>query len=700
MREEISNTLSLLLDCANRLNIDQTITPSQQDDILSIKNFGERLFEYFDEMERESLSLKQRLKQLYQANPNTDLQNEDKTYTLLALMFARLKQSINLEELLETFVLEIFQLLQIDQIIVHQLESPSSSQSDSNVQYEFVADPDQSLLGKPLPSVYIAPEWLNSYQKCTSQVINDINTFEGDRTVIESLKAKGIYSAIITAIPNGNKSWGLLIAHQYNQVRPWEEWEIEFLEKAATQLAISIHQMQLLSKSEAIRKERDQVIATLHYNQLHDSLTGLPNRDAFMELLDLAFTKSQTDTNSKFAVLFIECDRDKLANESFGISIDDQLLISISSRLNKYRNIQRSLAKIDGDKFVMLVEDVEDLESSSYLADQILDDLSQPFTIEDDSFFLAVNIGIAVSDAEYIYANEVLRDANIAMHHAKKIGKSTKTLFNIDIKQGAKLRWQMENDLRKALERQEFYLVYQPIISIHQHQLTGFEVLLRWEHPLQGLISPQEFLPVAEEIGEIVPIGYWVLETACDQLLTWQQNFPDFTSLTLSVNVSTLQVVQPDFVERVQSIVLERQISPRLIKLEITETVLMENIEVSSQKLEQLREIGMQVYIDDFGAGCSSFSYLQNLPIDVLKIDRSFTNRIFSDAKSKRIIQSILRLANNLGMGIVVEGIETAQELGYFEDIGGSHIELQGFFISHPLDSERATQWIHSSMTA
>jgi len=343
---------------------------------------------------------------------------------------------------------------------------------------------------------------------------------------------------------------------------------------------------------------------------------------------------------------------------------------------------------------------VEDLESSSYLADQILDDLSQPFTIEDDSFFLAVNIGIAVSDAEYIYANEVLRDANIAMHHAKKIGKSTKTLFNIDIKQGAKLRWQMENDLRKALERQEFYLVYQPIISIHQHQLTGFEVLLRWEHPLQGLISPQEFLPVAEEIGEIVPIGYWVLETACDQLLTWQQNFPDFTSLTLSVNVSTLQVVQPDFVERVQSIVLERQISPRLIKLEITETVLMENIEVSSQKLEQLREIGMQVYIDDFGAGYSSFSYLQNLPIDVLKIDRSFTNRIFSDAKSKRIIQSILRLANNLGMGIVVEGIETAQELGYFEDIGGSHIELQGFFISHPLDSERATQWIHSSMTA
>ncbi|OIP74864.1 MAG: hypothetical protein AUK48_08925 [Oscillatoriales cyanobacterium CG2_30_44_21] len=700
MREELSQTLASLLECVNRLSNDQTLNPAQQADILSIKDSGAKLFDYFNEIERESLSLKQRLRQLYQAQPHSDLQNEDKIYTLLALIFSRLKQSIDLEEMLETFVIEIYQLLQIDHIIIHQLADQSSSQSDTNIQYEFVKDSSRSLLGEALPSVYTDPEWLSNYQKCISQVIDDIDTFNGDRAVISNLKAKGIHSAIIVSIPDGKKPWGLLIVHQYNQVRRWQEWEIEFLEKAAVQLAISIHQMHLLTRSDAIKKERDQIIAALHYNQLHDALTGLPNRDSFMELLDLAFNKFQTDLNANFAVLFIECDRDRLADESFGISIDDQLLISISSRLTKYRNIQKSLAKIDGNKFLILVEDIESLESVTNLADQILEDINQPVEVEGDRFFLTANIGIAISDAEYIYANEILRNANIAMHYAKKIGKGEKAVFSSDINQGAKLRWQLENDLRKALERNEFRLVYQPIVSIHQHLLTGFEVLLRWQHPLQGMISPQEFLAVAEEIGEIVPIGYWVLEKACEQLLIWQQSFPDLTNLTLTVNVSILQVVQPDFIDRIQSIIRDRQISPSLIKLEITETVLMENIEVSSQKLEQLREIGMQVYIDNFGGGYSSFSYLQNLPIDVLKIDHSFTNRLFSDVKSKRIIQSILRLANTLGMGIVVEGVETAQELNYFEDIGGSRIEIQGFFISHPLDSDRATQWICSSLTA
>ncbi len=240
-------------------------------------------------------------------------------------------------------------------------------------------------------------------------------------------------------------------------------------------------------------------------------------------------------------------------------------------------------------------------------------------------------------------------------------------------------------------------MVYQPIVSLHQHDLSGFEVLLRWMHPLQGLISPMEFLAIAEETGEIVQIGYWVLETACRQLYQWQQEFPNIPQITLAINVSTIQVIQPEFVERIQSIITEYQVLPSLIKLEITETMLMDNIEISSQKLEQLREIGVQVYIDDFGTGYSSFSYLQTLPIDVLKIDRSFTNRVSTDIKSQRIVQSILRLANNLGMGIVIEGVETSQELDYFEALGGSSIEVQGYFISHPLDSEKATQWIQST---
>jgi EAL domain-containing protein (putative c-di-GMP-specific phosphodiesterase class I) len=283
------------------------------------------------------------------------------------------------------------------------------------------------------------------------------------------------------------------------------------------------------------------------------------------------------------------------------------------------------------------------------------------------------------------------------MHHSRNLGRGKQALFTTSMHQGAKVRWQLESDLRQAIARQEFYLVYQPVVSLHQHDLSGFEVLLRWMHPLQGLISPMEFLAIAEETGEIVQIGYWVLETACRQLHQWQQEFPNIPQITLAINVSTIQVIQPEFVERIQSIITEYQVLPSLIKLEITETMLMDNIEISSQKLKQLREIGVQVYIDDFGTGYSSFSYLQTLPIDVLKIDRSFTNRVSTDIKSQRIVQSILRLANNLGMGIVIEGVETSQELDYFEALGGSSIEVQGYFISHPLDSEKATQWIQST---
>jgi diguanylate cyclase (GGDEF)-like protein len=417
--------------------------------------------------------------------------------------------------------------------------------------------------------------------------------------------------------------------------------------------------------------------------------------------LDLEFTKLQADPNHNFAILFIDCDRFSTINDNFGISTGDQLLREIAKRLNTYRKINVIIARIDSDKFVILVtninQEIDQENTVIQLAEQILESIKEPFIINDDQIFTSVSIGIAISDPEYIYANEILRDANIAMHYARNLGRGKQALFKNSMSQGAKIRWQLETDLRQALERQEFYLVYQPIVSLHQHNLTGFEVLIRWMHPLQGLISPQEFLPIAEETGEIIQIGYWVLETACKQLYQWQQEFTDISKLTLGINVSTIQVIQPDFVERIESIILSQQVSPNSIKLEITETVLMDNIEVSSQKLDQLREIGVQVYIDDFGTGFSSFSYLQNLPIDVLKIDRSFTNKVTTDLKSKRIIQSILRLANTLGMGIVVEGVETSEELDYFEDLGGSSIDVQGYFISHPLSSEKATEWIQSA---
>jgi len=699
MLEQVANTLAALFDCTNRISESSLLTPQQQDDLQNIKAIGETLANCFDDLEREKNLLKQRIKRLSQSNLSVEFDDENETNTLLALIFARLRQSINIDELLDGVVLEIYQLLQSDQVIVYQL----NNQDQASIQYEAVNNSRYSLLGQSIPSVYTDPQWIEELQISFSQVVNDVNHTDVDPKISASLIPLGIHSAIAVAIPSSKKLWGLLIVHQYDVSNDWQPWEIELLEKMGTQLAISIHQMQLLVKSDDIRIERDQIIAELHHNQLHDSLTGLPNRDSFMGSLDLAFAQLQTNTDRNFTVFFISCDRFKSINDNYGISIGDQLLQEISNRITAFCNTNITIARVDSDEFAVLVRNIDGewVGRENFvirLADQILESINEPFLINENQIFTSVSIGIAISDLEYIYANEILRDARVAMHHARSLGRGKQALFKTTMNQGSKVRWQLESDLRHAIARQEFHVVYQPIVSLHEHKLTGFEVLLRWMHPLQGLISPQEFLPIAEETGEIVQIGYWVLETACRQLSQWQQEFPNISLLTLGINISAIQVIQPDFVERIQEIILATQVLPSLIKLEITESMLMDNIEISSQKLEQLREIGVQVYIDDFGTGYSSFSYLQNLPIDVLKIDRSFTNKVSTDVKSQRIIQSILRLANNLGMGIIVEGIETAQELDYFEGIGGSSIEVQGFFISHPLDSEKATQWIQSTI--
>ena len=694
MREQSSSTLSDLFDCVDRISQYDTLTKQQQDDLQTIKSLAKNLFNAFVYIEDEFNIFKKENKQANQADISIEKENEEEVYTLLALIFARLRQSINIDDLLDNVALEVFEILQSDQVIVHKF----TDQEPQIVQYESVNDQQRSLLGKTIPSIYTDREWLKTYQTCVSQVVN-IDDIDIDSNISMSLQPLGIHSAIAVAIPGDKKLWGLLVVHEYSQVRNWRSWEIELLEKLGTQLAIMMHQMQLLAKSEDARIERDQVIAKLHHNQFHDPLTNLPNRDSFMQSLDLAFAKLQADPNRNFAVFFIDCDRFTSINDNFSISVGDRLLQEISKRIAMHCIPSTTVARIDSDEFAILVENIDKDRLGREncvidLADQILESIKQPFLIDEYQISTSISIGIAISETEYKYPSEMLHNANIAMHHARSLGRGKREIFRASMSQKTKVRWQLESDLHNAIALQQFYLAYQPIVSLNQHNLTGFEVLLRWRHPVQGLISPQEFLPIAEETGEIVQIGYWVLETACQQLYIWQQQFPNMSPITIGINVSTLQVIQPDFVERIEEIVERNKISPDLIKLEITETMLMNNVEISSQKLEQLRKIGVQVYIDDFGTGYSSFSYLQNLPIDVLKIDRSFTNKVSTDIKSQRIIQSILRLANNLGMGIVVEGVETSEEVDYFEGIGGNSIELQGYFISHPLDRDKATEWI------
>lgn len=727
MQPQFSETLSAILECIDRLSNSPELPATMQAELRNMRSLSAELADCYQETANNARRLSQQLDQLsrlgfdshtstnnqtdpqtnIQTNIQNSLQNEDETSILLALIFARLKQSMDLEELLDTVAFEILQLLQADQVIVYPLATQnhlSNTVHDANsiasedslcVKHEAVRLPTISLLNQPIPSLYSSSAWLASCQQNISYAIADISNV--DPQMSASLQPLGIRAAIAVAIPNGRETWGLILIHQYDAPRTWQAWEVDLLEKFATQLAIFIHQMQLLEKSEVVKQERDQVLAKLQHSQLHDSLTGLPNRNAFMNSLDAAFRQSQNNPDYNFAVLFIDCDRLQSINENFGMAIGDQILQSISRQLQTYHQPNITIARIDSDEFAILIENLDHVDTALAIGTQILDSIKQPFVHDQQRIFTSVSIGIALKAPHHTYSNEILRDACLAMHQSRKIGRGKQALYIQKADQSPKSTVQLENDLRHALANQELYLLYQPIVSVHQHQTLGFEVLLRWMHPQQGLISPQEFLPIAEETGEIVVIGEWVLEKACQQLSIWQSDLHHL-QLTLSINVSTMQVTQPNFVERVSQIIHSQQISPRSIKLEVTESVFMQNLDTSAQKLAELRELGIQIYIDDFGTGYSSFSYLQNLPIDVLKIDRSFTNKIISDVKSKRIIQAILRLANNLGMGIVVEGVETAEELDYFENVGGSSIGIQGYLISHPLDSQKATIWLANQL--
>jgi len=301
MREIFSETLSTLLGCVNRISESELLTEQQQDDLQNIKSLSANLAKYFNSLDIEVTSLRQKIKELNQSILSIELNNEyeDESYTLLALIFARLRHAINLDELLDSVVLETYQLLQSDQVIVYQLTN--QEEDTQTIQYEVVSNPRYSLHGQSLPLIYTDPQWLKSLQKCISQVIPNIHDDDVDPQVSRSLAPVGIHSTIVIGIPKGNKLWGLLIVHQYNSPRYWHSWEIEILEKLGTQLAISIHQIQLLAKSNEVRLERDQIIAKLHHNQLHDLLTGLPNRNSLMESLDLAFAKFQTDSTRNFA---------------------------------------------------------------------------------------------------------------------------------------------------------------------------------------------------------------------------------------------------------------------------------------------------------------------------------------------------------------------------------------------------------------
>ncbi len=431
--------------------------------------------------------------------------------------------------------------------------------------------------------------------------------------------------------------------------------------------------------------------AQLRHDAIHDVLTGLPNRTLFMDRVEHAIRRSKRHLTYQFALLWIDLDRFKVVNDSLGHLVGDELLIAISARINQTIRPGDTVARLGGDEFAVLLDGIHGTEDAAIAAQRIEQAVGTPLALDGMEILPTASIGIAVSAPHYTRPDEMLRDADIAMYHAKNLGRARHELFKPGMHTKAVELLQIENDLRRALVRCEIVLHYQPIVEMATSRLIGFEALVRWNHPERGVLVPEEFIPLAEETGAIVSIGEWALLEAATAVARWQAALhrPD---LMISVNISGKQLTDPSFAEVVRRVLKKSGLSPSSLGLEITETVLMENMDTVAGRLEGLRNLGAKILIDDFGTGYSSLSYLQRLPIDTLKIDRSFISAIDGRAENNAIVRTIMALADNLRMTVTAEGVESAVQWQELVTLG-CHA-AQGFYISQPADESAAMTMI------
>jgi len=452
--------------------------------------------------------------------------------------------------------------------------------------------------------------------------------------------------------------------------------------------------VQLQTTSRDVTK-RIQFQNQLEHDALHDALTGLPNRHLLIERLELSIQRAKRLDNYHFAVLFLDLDRFKVVNDSLGHLAGDKLLIAIAQKLQVAINGIDLVARLGGDEFVILLDEIKDMQEAIHNTERILAELQIPLTIEEREVYMTCSVGIVLGTKDYTDASHLLRDADIAMYRAKNKGKARYEIFDAEMHMQAVHRMHLENDLRRAIKCQEFVLHYQPIVSLENGYLVGFEALIRWQHPSQGLKYPGEFISVAEEIGMITSLDFWALKTACQQLTKWQTTFPNLPILKISVNLSAQDLQRSNLLEEVDRILVQTHMSGDCLTLELTESMLIEDIQSTILLLIQLKARGIQISIDDFGTGYSSLSYLHRLPIDNLKVDRSFVNQMQEGKRSHQIVETIATLSVQLEIDAIAEGIETQQQLELLQQLGYKF--GQGYLFSRPLRPEDAEALLASN---
>jgi len=440
--------------------------------------------------------------------------------------------------------------------------------------------------------------------------------------------------------------------------------------------------------------ERRKAQRQLLHLALHDELTGLPNRAMLMKRLKMALKDAKEHEESHFAVFFLDCDRFKLVNDSLGHSVGDQLLIAIARRIESCLPAGSTIARLGGDEFIILLENIPDTDNIIKIAEDIQREIKVPFQLEQHEFSTSVSIGIVIGEANYEAPEHILRDADSAMYKAKGAGKGCYFVFSQNLHQLALDHFSLEAELRRALKNNEFILNFQPIVELKTDQLYGFEALVRWQHPVRGLLYPGTFMPLAEESEIVELIDFWVLKKACQTITDWQTRGLIQQPLRLSINFSARHFSKPNFFERIDELITRYGVAGKYLTFEVTEHGLMKGAASVSQTLEQIRDRDIHISIDDFGTGYSSLSYLHQYPINTLKIDRCFVRDLQQQPQNAAIVRAIIALANSLNVNTIAEGVETTAERDHLAALGSQF--AQGYLFALPMEEEATANLLWS----